>query len=169
MHDMLLAALQRLEARRETRRPRAALAALPTGPNPVEGSDSWQAPPAAEPDSAARLEAAAQPPDAPGYPNPASSGHEALERGAGAAAPDSAASAARSAAGGGAARGSGSGSGSGSVVRALVTWTGNGCAAALGLAAAGEAAGGGCWTTRCCRGWNTPGCWVTCYLLRSSL
>ena len=152
---MLLAALQRLEARRETRRPRAALAALPTDPNPVEGSsDSWQAPPAAAPDSGARLEAAAQPPDAPGYPDPESSGHKALERGAGAAAPDSAASATRSAAGsgGGAARASGSGSGAGSAVRALVTWTGNSCAAALGLAAAGEAAGAGCWTTRCCRG-----------------
>lgn len=154
---MLLAALQRLEARRETRRPRAALAVLPTDPNPAEGSsDSWQAPPAS--DSAARLEAAAQPPDAPGYPNPVSSGHEALERGTGAAAPHSAASATRSAAGSGGGAARASGSGSGSAVRALVTWTGNGCAAALGLAAAGEAAGAGCWTTRCCRGSNVPGC-----------
>lgn len=137
------------------RRPRAALAALPTYPNPVEGSsDSWQAPPADAPDAAVRLEALAQPPDAPGYPNPVTSGHEALERRAGAAALDSAASASRSAAGsiGGAVRGSGSESGSGSAVRALVTWTGKGCAAALGLAAAGEAAGAGCWTTRCCLG-----------------
>ncbi|KAK9831517.1 hypothetical protein WJX81_004931 [Elliptochloris bilobata] len=111
------ARLQRMEARREMRRPRAALSALPPHPDPAEGSsDSWA------PTAGAAPAPAAPPGGQPGI-DPMGLGTEGSA-------------------------GRRSGSGPGSAVRALVTWTGNGCGAALGLAAAGGAEQPGCWTTR---------------------